>query len=75
MDGSGGYHPEGSNPITKEDTWYALTDVDISLEAQNTRDSIHKTHEIQEEGRPKCEYFDPSSKYPWKELQRQSVKQ
>ena len=26
MDGSGGYHPEWSNPITKEHTWYALTD-------------------------------------------------
>ena len=26
MDGSGGYHPEWSNPITEEHTWYALTD-------------------------------------------------
>ena len=26
MDGSGGYHPEWGNPITKEHTWYALTD-------------------------------------------------
>jgi hypothetical protein len=26
MDGSGGYHPEGGNPITKVHTWYALTD-------------------------------------------------
>jgi hypothetical protein len=26
MDGSGGYHPEWCNPITKEHTWYALTD-------------------------------------------------
>jgi hypothetical protein len=26
MDGSGGYHPEWGNPITKEYTWYALTD-------------------------------------------------
>ena len=25
MDGSGGYHPEWGNPITKEYTWYALT--------------------------------------------------
>jgi hypothetical protein len=25
MDGSGGYHPEWGNPITKEHTWYALT--------------------------------------------------
>ena len=26
MDVSGGYHPEWGNPITKEVTWYALTD-------------------------------------------------
>jgi hypothetical protein len=26
MDGSGRYHPEWGNPITKEHTWYALTD-------------------------------------------------
>jgi hypothetical protein len=26
MDGSGGYHPKGGNPITKEHTWYALTE-------------------------------------------------
>ena len=26
MDGSGGYHPEWGNPITKEHTWYAFTD-------------------------------------------------
>jgi hypothetical protein len=26
MDVSGGYHPEWGNPITKEITWYALTD-------------------------------------------------
>jgi hypothetical protein len=26
IDGVGGYHPEGGNPITKEHTFYALTD-------------------------------------------------
>jgi hypothetical protein len=26
MNGSGGYHPEGGNPSTKELTRYALTD-------------------------------------------------
>ena len=26
MDASGGYHPEWGNSITKELTWYALTD-------------------------------------------------
>jgi hypothetical protein len=29
MDVSGGYHPEWGNPITKEHTWYALTDKQI----------------------------------------------
>jgi hypothetical protein len=29
MDVSGGYHPERGNPITKEHTWYALTDKQI----------------------------------------------
>jgi hypothetical protein len=29
MDGSGGYHPEWGNPITKELTWYVLTDKQI----------------------------------------------
>jgi hypothetical protein len=26
MDESGGYHPDWGNPITKEHTWYALSD-------------------------------------------------
>jgi hypothetical protein len=25
MDGTRKYHPESGNPITKENTWYALT--------------------------------------------------
>jgi len=29
MDGSGGYYSEWGNPITKEHTWYALTDKQI----------------------------------------------
>jgi hypothetical protein len=31
--------------------------VDISPEAQNTQDTICKTHETQEEGRAKCGYL------------------
>ena len=31
----------------------------ISPEARNTQDTIHKTHETQEEGRLQHEYFDP----------------
>jgi hypothetical protein len=34
--------------------------VDISPEAWNTQDTIHKLNETQEEGRPKCGYFDSS---------------
>jgi hypothetical protein len=34
--------------------------VDIIPEAQNTQETICKTHETQEEGKPKCGYFDPS---------------
>ena len=26
MDGTRSYHPEWGNPVTKEHTWYALTD-------------------------------------------------
>jgi hypothetical protein len=36
--------------------------VDIIPEAWNTQDTIHKTHETQEEGKPKCGYFEPSKK-------------
>jgi hypothetical protein len=34
--------------------------VDFSPEAQNTQDTICKTHKTQEEGRPNCGHFDPS---------------
>ena len=34
--------------------------MDINPLAQNTQDTIHKTHDTQEKGRPKCEHFDPS---------------
>jgi hypothetical protein len=33
--------------------------VDFSSEAQNTQDTIHRPHEAQEKGRPKCGYFSP----------------
>ena len=36
--------------------------MDISPEARNTQDTVHKLHETQEKGRPKCGYFDPSKK-------------
>ena len=39
---------------------HSLISVDISPESQNTQDTICKTHENQEEGRPKCRHFAPS---------------
>jgi hypothetical protein len=51
-------HPDLSNPIIEEHTWYAFTD--ISPKARNTQDTIHRPHEAQEDGRPKCGYFSLS---------------
>jgi hypothetical protein len=36
--------------------------VDISPEAKNSQDTICKTHETQEEGRPKYGYVNPSKR-------------
>ena len=36
--------------------------MDISPEAWTTQDTIHRPHETQEAGRPKCGYFSPSKK-------------
>ena len=60
MGGTRKYHPELGNPITKEHTWYTLTDKWISSKAQNTKDTIHRPNEAQEEGSPKYGYFNPS---------------
>jgi hypothetical protein len=47
--------------------------VDISPETQNTQDTIYKT---KEEKVWKLQYFlEGGTKYPWKELQRQSLEQ
>ena len=56
---SGGYHPEWSNSVTKDVTWYALTDKWIL--AQRLRIPRYNLQEIQtqenQEGRPTCGYF------------------
>ena len=54
---SGGYHPECGTPITKEHIWYVLTYKQILDQKQTTQDTICKTHETRDEGRPKCRYF------------------
>jgi hypothetical protein len=43
----------------------------INPEAQINQDPIHRPHEAKEEGRPK----EGGTKYPWEEIQRQSVEQ
>ena len=63
MDGPGGHHPEWGNPITKELTWYVLTDKWIlaqKFRIPKIQDTICKTHETQEEQRPNCGHFAPS---------------
>ena len=60
MDGPGGHYPERCNPITKELTQYVLTDKWIlaqKLRIHKIQDTICKTHETQEEQRPKCGHF------------------
>jgi hypothetical protein len=48
MSGSGGYHLEWGNPITKEHTWYALTDKQIL--AQKLRILLRRGNKIHVEG-------------------------
>jgi hypothetical protein len=48
--------------------------VDISPKVQNTQDTIHRLHEVQEEGRSRS-FLEGETKYPWEEIQRQSVEQ
>jgi hypothetical protein len=58
-----GIHPEWGNPITKELKWYVLTDKWIlaqKLSIPKIYDTICKTHETEEERRPKCGHFAPS---------------
>ena len=73
MDGSGEYHPEWGNPITKEHTWYAPTDKWIlaqklgipkiqfakHMKLKNKEDQAWILHSFLERG----------SKYPWEEIQ------
>jgi hypothetical protein len=73
MDGTRKYHPEWGNTITKEHTWYALTDKWILL-AQNL--GIPKT-QFTDQMKPKKEdqsmdtlvLLRRGNKNPWEELQ------
>ena len=75
MDVSGGYYPEWGNPITKEVIRYALTDKWILAQKHRTpkiQFTKHKKIKKRED-----QWVDTSflhrTKYPWKELQRQSL--
>ena len=75
MVGPGGHYPEWGNPITKELKWYVLTDKWIL--AQKLR--IPKIQSTWNSRRMKtkvwtlCPFLELGTKYPWKELQRQSL--
>ena len=50
--------------------------MNISSKAPNTQGTIHRPHEAQEKGRPKCGCFSPSyTKYLREQIRRQSVEQ
>jgi hypothetical protein len=54
------YHPECGNLVTKKThTVCTHLEVDISPEAENTQDSIHRPYE---EEKPKCESFSAFQK-------------
>ena len=44
MDGSGGYHRKWGNPITKEHTWYALTDKWVSAQKLRIPKTLFAKH-------------------------------
>ena len=77
MDGSGGYHPEWGNPITKELTWYVLTDKWIlvqKLRIPKIQFAKHmKFKNNEDQNVDTSPFLRMGTKYPWKELQRQSL--
>ena len=76
MDISGEYHPEWGNTITKEVTWYALTDKWIlSQKPRIPKILLLKHKKIKKKDQCVDTSFLPRiwKKYPWKELQRQSL--
>ena len=64
MDGTGKYHPEWDKPITKEHTWYILTDKWI-WNSRRRKTTVWILWSFLEGG----------TNYPWKELQRRSMEQ
>ena len=60
MGRTGRYHPEGGNPITKEYTWYVLTDKWILGQKLGIFDMIHISNEAQKEERTKYGYSGPA---------------
>jgi hypothetical protein len=72
MHESGGYHPEWGNPITKELTWYVLTDKWILAQKlripkiQFVKHKKIKKNEDQSVDTSPC--LRIGKKHPWKEL-------
>ena len=77
MDGSGEYHPEWGNPITKEHTWYALTDKWIlaqKLRIPKIQFAKHmELKKNEDQSVDTSPFLELGTKHPWKELQIQSL--
>ena len=74
MDGTRKYHPELGNPITKEHTWYTLTDkwildqkfgIPKKYNSQTTWSSRRKNTTVW----ILQSFLEGESKYPWEEIQ------
>jgi hypothetical protein len=71
MDGSGGYHPECGNPITKEHTLYAITGKWIlSQKLRISKIQFTKNMKLMKEDQSvdNLILLRMGNKYPWKEL-------
>jgi hypothetical protein len=84
MNGTRKYYPEQGNPITKEHTWYALTDKWIlatKLRISKIQFTNHRKLKKKEDQRRKTKvwilrsFLEGGTKYPCEEIQRQSVDQ
>ena len=63
MDESGDYHPEWGNPVTKEHTWYALTDKPMIL-AQKLRILLRRRNKIPMEGDTETKFRAETEEWP-----------
>jgi hypothetical protein len=71
MDRARKYHPEWGNPITKEHTWYALTDKLAVPKIQFTDHMKLKKTKVW----VLWSFSESGTKYSWEQVWRQSVEQ